>query len=205
MLLEEERKKILAVANELYRFGHVQLSGGNISIRDPKSGLIAITPSSVPYPRMEIDEILVIDENGNVVEGDKKPSIETPMHTLFYRKRPEINAVVHCHSVYSVAVASKLGHIPASSIILYYNRYIVNMAPYATPGSAEIANSALDYMDNNFAVVLEGHGTVSVGPGIEFALATALSVEDAAKIAYLQATMPGDIIPREYDKELLEF
>ena len=96
-MLERQKEIVVEVGKYLFERGFTQLSGGNISVRDPQTNLVAIKPSGVAYGVMKPEDIIIVDINGNVVEGSLSPSIETGMHTGVYRNRPDVNAVIHCH------------------------------------------------------------------------------------------------------------
>ncbi|MBV9710971.1 MAG: class II aldolase/adducin family protein, partial [Ktedonobacteraceae bacterium] len=100
MLLPELRAEVARYARKMYDSQLVRASQGNISARDPKSGLICIKPSGVDYELLTAEDIVVLDENGKVVEGKWNPSTETPLHTLILRRRHDIHCVMHTHSFY---------------------------------------------------------------------------------------------------------
>jgi len=102
----DELKRQVCVANrELQRHGLVLLTWGNLSAFDRKTGVVAIKPSGVAYETMIADDIVILDGNGNVIDGARRPSSDTPTHLELYRAFPEITAVVHTHSTYATAFA----------------------------------------------------------------------------------------------------
>jgi L-fuculose-phosphate aldolase len=105
MLLVKEREELVAYGKKLITSGLTTGSGGNISIYNRDEGLIAITPSGMDYFETEMDDILIVNIEGDVVEGKHKPSSEIGMHLAFYKKRPDANAVVHTHSLFATAIA----------------------------------------------------------------------------------------------------
>lgn len=192
MMMKEERQAIYDASKLLFEKDYMQYNGGNISIRDPKTNLICIKPSGRPYTQLRPEDLIIIDLDGNVVEGDAKPSYETPMHTLVYKSRPDINAVVHSHAPYATAWSTK-GYTCLRAIVacLYLNKGAVRVAPYEQSGSIELAKSAVKAMGDDFAAILQNHGIICAGPNIDYALATTLSVEDAAKVACIAESMGG--------------
>lgn len=101
MLLRELREEVVAVGLEALERGIVHGTAGNMSIRDEESGLIAISPSGIPYPATTAADIVIVNDQGEVVDGRRKPSSETPLHTMVMRARPDIRAVVHTHAHFS--------------------------------------------------------------------------------------------------------
>jgi L-ribulose-5-phosphate 4-epimerase len=97
----------------------IRLSAGNVSVRLP-DGNVAITPSAILYRKMVPDDIVIVDINGNLIEGDKKPSSEKALHTDIYKARPDVNAVVHAHSVYSIAFSTVEWNFRSLYVLSYF-------------------------------------------------------------------------------------
>src|SRR5215211_9545814 len=95
VLLAELREQVVRAGLEALRRGIVHGTAGNFSIRDRESGLIAISPSGIPYPKTIPADVVVVDDDANVVDGHRKPSSETPMHTMIMKAHPEVRAIVH--------------------------------------------------------------------------------------------------------------
>ena len=105
MLLEEIRKKIVDYGNQLISSGLTIGTAGNISIYDPETGYMAISPSGIPYAQTTPEDVVVMDLQGNVVDGNRKPSSENGLHAAFYLEKPDARAVVHAHSMYCTTLA----------------------------------------------------------------------------------------------------
>ena len=118
MLLEKERKKIVKYGKKLIESGLTKGTGGNISIYNEEENLMAISPSGIDYFETEPEDVTVLDLDGNIVDGDRKPSSEYPMHKIFYEKRDDIKAVVHAHSMYSTTISTLRWDIPALSYLV---------------------------------------------------------------------------------------
>ena len=97
-------------ANDLVRW-----TGGNVSARDPETGLVAIKPSGVRYEHLRPEQMVVVDLDGKIVEGDLKPSSDTASHLYIYRHRPDVGGVVHTHSRYATAFAAVGQPIPVAT------------------------------------------------------------------------------------------
>lgn len=204
MLLERERQEVYAATRELVKGGLVTGTWGNVSACSREEGLVAITPSGLPYDVLTPEDVVIVDLQGRVVEGKLKPSSETPMHTLFYRERQEIQAVVHTHSIYATAMAVLNRSIPPviAELALGVGGE-VPVAPFAKVGTEELGRVALEAMGTSRAVLLQNHGVVTVGEDMRRALNLAAIVEDAAKV-YLIARGIGEptLVPAEIIQEL---
>ena len=204
MLLKELREEVVEAGHFLYDAHYVGFADGNVSVRDPESNLVAVKPSGIPWPVIKPEDVAVIDVDGNMVEGELKPSSETPMHTLFYRKREDVNAVIHCHA--PIATAWSVVNKPIPSYIV--NQILTNgeipIATYTPPGTESLGQSAYDVMgDEGLACVLQSHGTLTVGGNLHHALHNTFTVEDAAKIAMYVNTIGGDPRPMT-DEDFVE-
>src|SRR5512133_776608 len=106
MLLEEIRHELVRLHLILPKSGLVTWTSGNVSIRDQKTGYVAIKPSGVMYEDLTAENMVVVDLNGNIIEGNKKYSSDTASHLYIYRARPDVFGVVHTHSPYATAFAA---------------------------------------------------------------------------------------------------
>lgn len=104
MRLEPLREELVRLHAELPRHQLVVWTGGNVSVRDPATGLVAIKPSGVRYEDLTAASMVVLDLDGAVVEGDLKPSSDAASHLYVYRHRPDVNGVVHTHSRFATAI-----------------------------------------------------------------------------------------------------
>ena len=194
MLLEQLRQQVLQVALETDRQNLCKGTSGNISARNPESGLVCVTPSTVPYDRLGPDGICVVDVNGNFVEGTYKPSSETPMHTAIYRARSDINGVVHTHSVYATTFAVLNRELPAVTITMI-TMAPVPVVPFQMPGSKELADAVAAAMAKDKpAALLQNHGAIVGAKSVYEALGMAIYLEEGAQIALL-ALQAGGLNP----------
>lgn len=192
MLMQQEREELIRAGRLLFARGMVQLSGGNLSIRDAGTKLVAIKPSGVPYVDMRPQDVVIVDLEGTVVEGERRPSIETPVHIAVYKARPDVGAVVHCHPAAAIAWSLKRSYIPAVTISQYVTNGAIVVVPYREPGSRELAVICVKTLGKDAAVVLQGHGVVACGKDMNSALEAAFVTEDAARIAILAESIPGE-------------
>lgn len=199
MRSEGLRKEILQACTDCIENGLFRSTGasGNISARDPESGLIAITPSQVRYGILNPEDILLINVDGEVVESKPslKPSSETPTHTLIYREFSDINAVIHSHPTYANVLGLLYDEIPAVYIgQAYFVGGAVPVANYTPVGSEEMAKSVVENLKNSSVMVIRNHGLVATGKNLGEALQRSLATEDNSEI-YCKARNLGELKP----------
>jgi L-ribulose-5-phosphate 4-epimerase len=193
------KEKVLATTLRAYGEGLFAGTSGNLSMCDDAKRFVAITPSGIRYETMKIDDIMVIDMDGSIVEGPHKPSSEWRMHTMILRQRPDIFAVVHTHSPYATSFA--VTGTPVPPILIEMVGFLgggIPVAGFELPGSAELGAGALRSLEHRHACLLSNHGVIAVGENIDQAFIRAEYVEDAAKIysLSLQAGTPR-LVPAE--------
>jgi L-fuculose-phosphate aldolase len=186
MRLEKERKEIVTFGRKLLTSGLTAGTGGNLSIVNRKKNLVAITPSGVDYLEMRPEDVVLVGMEGGPVKTSKyKPSSELLFHLALYRKRQDIQAIVHTHSVYATTLATLGWEIPAFHYLVAYSGRKVPLAAYATFGSEELARNVADAIGENNAVLMGSHGVVTVGPTLANAFETAEIIEYVARVYYL--------------------
>ncbi len=194
MLLEQERKHVIEIALTIQREKLIPLTFGNFSLRDPETGYICITPSGMPYETLHPSDIVVVDIDNNIVDGERKPSIEAPMHTAIYRKRPDVNGIIHTHSTFCTAWACRdidgMPCITSEAADLVGGK--VKVAEFCLPGSQELADVTSDAIGQDRAVLMGNHGAICVDSDIDKALKDAIVLEESAKVAYYAFQM-GDV------------
>lgn len=190
--LEAERAKVLQIARRASASGHMALTMGNFSVRDPETGLVAITPSGRLYDEMLVTDICLVNLDNEQVDGPYEPSFETPIHTYVYRTRPDVNGVVHTHSAYCNVLGLLGMEIPPVLVTqLGYVGGSVPVAPYQKSGSDEFAEEAMRIMGEGSVVVLANHGILAIGPDIDTAFARAVYTEEGAMIYYHALQLGG--------------
>jgi L-ribulose-5-phosphate 4-epimerase len=197
MLLESIREALVALHAELPRHGLVTWTGGNISVRDEETGLVAIKPSGVRYGDLTPDSMVVLDLDGNVVDGTLSPSSDTASHLYIYRHRPDVNGVVHTHSRYATAFAAIGRPIP-----VYLTAQAdefggeIPCAGFSLIGDDEIGRLVVEGIGSSSAVLLKNHGVFTIGSSASSAVKSAVMVEDIAATAYLALQLgTPDVIP----------
>ncbi len=195
-MLESLREQVWRLHLELPRNGLVTWTSGNISARDPQTGLVVIKPSGVMYEDLRPEQMVILDLEGNCIEGDLKPSSDTASHLVIYRHRPDVNGVVHTHSPYATAFAALGRPIPVylTAIADEFGGPIP-CGGFALIGGEEIGRVVLESIGDSPAVLLKNHGVFTVGPTVTAAVKAAVMVEDVARTVHyaMQLGQPDEI------------
>jgi len=191
MKLFDERSAVVEFGKKLITSQLTTGSGGNLSIINRSEGLIAIKPSGVDYLKMKPEDVVVVDPDGNVVEGDLVPSSEIRFHLALLRHRSDINAVVHTHQVYATTIACMNIELPAVHYLVGFSGKKVPLAKYATFGSQELSDNIIAAIGNYNACLMANHGIVGVGADIKAAFAVVEEIELVARL-YFQCKCMGE-------------
>ncbi|MBQ6478837.1 MAG: class II aldolase/adducin family protein [Erysipelotrichaceae bacterium] len=202
----EYRRAIVDVCHMLNDAGFVGTYEGNVSYKNGDK--IFITPTQTSKALISEGQIIAIDPQGKVLEGDLKPTSETPMHTRCYELRPDINAVVHCHSPFATAYA-QIGEPIVSKcsteFIMFFGE--VPCLKYGTPGTLDIIADLDKYIYDYDVVLLANHGILAVGKDPMEAYSRIMSVEMVLKTEFIRRSVFGDRncdLPEEEVKKLYE-
>jgi L-ribulose-5-phosphate 4-epimerase len=196
-MLEALRAEIHRLHLELPGNQLVAWTSGNLSGRDPESGLVVIKPSGLRYLDLTPQNMVVVDPDGKVVEGDLKPSSDTFAHLYVYRHRPDVNGVVHTHSTYATAFAAAGRPIPAvlTAICDEFGGPIP-CGDYAQIGGDAIGRELIRAIGDSPAILMKNHGVFTIGKTPEAAVKAAVMVEDVARTVYYAMQLgPVDEIP----------
>lgn len=186
-MYEKEKQEMINAGVMLDHYGLIALSGGNVSVRvaDDK---VLVTPSGMFYSTLIPSDILLVDMEGNVLEGERKPSVDTQALLYIYNHMPQINSVIHTHQPYATAIGLVRDKIPCNLTTLANATCgEVTVVPYSSAASVEMGKLAVKYLDDKLAVVLKHHGVIAVGDSLKQALYACVYMEEAAKtlsIAY---------------------
>ena len=191
---EEIRKQVIEAGLVMLRTKMVVGTWGNISTRVPETNLIAITPSGVDYDKITADGIVLMDLDGNIVDGSMKPSIEWPLHTAVYKDRSDVNAVVHTHSTCCTAMAIARKPIPAAAEdLVQIVGGDVRVSEYFLPGTVELGQAAVKALKDRNGVILASHGCLAAGKSLKETLKIADVMEKSAQ-ATIYANILGGVV-----------
>ena len=195
-MLEALREQVWKLHLELPKNDLVRWTGGNVSGRDPETGLVVIKPSGVKYPDLRPEHLVVLDVDGKIVEGNLSPSSDTASHLYIYRRRPEVGGIVHTHSPYATAFAAAGKPIPVylTAIADEFGGPIP-VGSFALIGGEEIGKIVVDSIGSSPAVLLKNHGVFTIGKNAEAAVKAAVMTEDVARTVWyaLQLGTPDEI------------
>lgn len=202
----EEKKELVEYGKKMSAEGLSSGTSGNLSIYLKEEGVLLITPSGIGYFDTEPEDIVVMDLDGNIVEGSRKPSSEWHLHTLFYKNKPEAGAVVHTHSKYCTTLSTLRMPIKAVHyVIADAGTSEVPCAPYRRYGTEELAKVAVESAGESNAVLLANHGIVVCGKNLKSAYGLAKGMEYVAEIQ-VTAMSVGDpvVLTKEEMEEVME-
>jgi L-fuculose-phosphate aldolase len=191
------RNEIVEVSQAMAARGLNRGTSGNVSARLP-DGLL-VTPSGVTPDLLSADAIVRLDADGRAAAGALKPSSEWRMHAGLYARRPDMNAVVHCHSRHATTLACAGRSIPAFHyMVAVGGRSVIPLAPYRTFGTAALAEAVAEALDGGFACLMANHGQIVGAATLAKALAIAEEVEEQAAVYWGTLAIGG---PKILDEE----
>ena len=198
------RDNMLVVGYQLLDKGLVAGTWGNISVRSTSEKLVAITPSGRNYRTLQPEDMVIVDYAGKVKEGSLKPSSELPLHLAIYKSRPDIHAIVHTHSVFASACAVARRPIPPIiEDLVQLAGGAIEVAKYALPGTAELAQNTVIALEDKNAVLLANHGVIGCGKTLDEALIACELVEKAAQIFFYANQLGGAVILNDEDVTIM--
>ena len=181
-------------------------TAGNVSARVPGADLMVIKPSGVSYDELTADTMVVSDLDGTLVEGDRSPSSDTAAHAYVYRHLPEVGGVVHTHSTYATAWASRGEAIPCVlTMIADEFGGEVPVGPFALIGDDSIGRGIVETLSHSRspAVLMQNHGPFTVGPDARAAVKAAVMVEDVARTVHVARQLGQPLAMAQADVDAL--
>ncbi|MDG2305939.1 MAG: class II aldolase/adducin family protein [Candidatus Binatia bacterium] len=191
---EEVKAAVLRTAKEMLRTGLVEGTAGNLSARLP-DGNVIMTPSSLDYEEMKLEDLVVIDLDGNVLEGERSPTTEKALHLACLRAHDDLGGVIHSHAMFATMFAVTRQPIPC--VIEEFDVFVggeVPVAEYKMTGSDELGDEVARWVEDRGAVLMANHGLLTVGKDIENAMKVAHLVERTAQIIW-GSRLLGDLVP----------
>jgi D-3-phosphoglycerate dehydrogenase len=209
--IEQTKKQIVELCKKLLKEGHVIGSAGNVSVRFKKNeeDIVLITPSNVRYDEMVPNDILLINVKGEIIEGERNPSVEKQLHLGIYKQRDDVNAIIHAHGIYSTILSTlNLSLPPIIEELVPYLGGEILCAEYGEAGSEELAKSVLKRLEDKNAIILANHGNLCCGSHLDGAYTVLQYLERGSKIYYLAKLikepnlLPEDTV--DFEKEIFE-
>lgn len=206
MLLKKLREEVCQANKELQKNNLVLWTSGNVSARDPETGYVVIKPSGVLFEDLTPESIVVVDLDGNVIEGDFKPSVDTTSHLYVYKHRADINGMVHTHSPYATSFA-----ITGEPIEIYTTTSAavfggtIPISDFATIGEEEIGKEIVEKIGDSTAILIRNHGVFTIGENYESALKYAVVLEETAQSVHYAMcrknieSLNDEIVKRGYE------
>jgi L-ribulose-5-phosphate 4-epimerase len=204
-MYKELKERVLEANLDLPRYGLVTFTWGNVSAIDREKSVVAIKPSGVKYENMHVDDIVVIDLKGNIVEGNLRPSSDTPTHLELYKAFKNINGIVHTHSTYATSWAQARREVPCYGTT-HADYFYGNIPCTRNLTSIEIES---EYEKNTGLIIVEkfkklnplevpgvlvpNHGPFSFGKNANEAVHNAVVLEEVSKMAYLSENIEKNI------------
>ncbi len=185
MLLEQLREIVCKCNMKLPEKDLVRGTSGNVSGRDPETGLVVIKPSGVNFEDLTPESMVVVDLDGNVVEGAFKPSTDTDTHLYVYQHRADVLGIVHTHSPYASSFAALGKPIPACLTTCGMLGGEVPLGGYAPIGGEDIGQEIIAKIGRSLAIIMQNHGVFTIGNSAQEATKMAVEVEEIAKITHL--------------------
>jgi L-ribulose-5-phosphate 4-epimerase len=199
--LQAAKQQILEYCLRSMEYGLNFNTQGNISLRVPdQPNRFLITPTDLEYDRMTTEDIVLVDEDANVIEGKHEPSSEVTVHLAVYRRRPDVNAIVHTEPVYA-NVWGVIGEPITGALVnmVIYTKGEVPIMPFALSNNTAFGDAMCDVMGERNAVVWANHGMLTVGENLRDAFKTSVAVESAAKVLLYARTITDKPIVLEYE------
>ncbi|MCR3957113.1 MAG: L-fuculose-phosphate aldolase [Gudongella sp.] len=194
MLLGELREKVVEYGKRMLENKLTTGTGGNISIYHRESGLMVISPSGLDYMETRANDVVVMNLEGETIDGYRKPSSEYELHRIFYLNREDISALVHTHSIYATTISCMNWDLPPVHYMVAVAGDNVRCADYATFGTRELAEKAYRAMEDRKAVILANHGMLAGAATLEQAFKIAEDIEFCCQLFYRTKSMGEPVI-----------
>ncbi|MDF2900861.1 MAG: class aldolase/adducin, N-terminal [Phenylobacterium sp.] len=202
MTEDQLRARMAEVMKAMDARGLNRGTSGNVSARCGEAMLV--TPSGVPPERLSGDQMVLVQPDGSTPQGSLRPSSEWRMHQQILNRRPDANAVVHCHSRHATILACAGREIPSMHyMVAVGGGASVPVAPYATFGSVELAEAVVDTLDGRSAALMANHGQIVVARSLDSALAIAEEIEEQAAVYWGTLAIGGPKLLSGEEMELI--
>jgi L-ribulose-5-phosphate 4-epimerase len=200
-MLKNLKKEVYQAHLKLWENRLVMWTSGNISGRDPKTDYVVIKPSGVSYDKLSPDHLVVVDLNGNTIEGNLKPSVDMATHLYVYKHMPEVMSVIHTHSTYASAFAVIGKPIPVClTAMADFFGGDIPVGELVLIGEEEIGKEIVNKIGDSKAIIMKNHGPFTIGTNVDEALKAAIFLEETAKILIMSKilgeaqSIPGSMV-----------
>ena len=200
-MLENLKKEVYQAHIKLWENKLVMWTSGNVSGRDPKTDYVVIKPSGVSYDKLSPDHLVVVDLNGDIIEGNLKPSVDMATHLYIYKHMPEVMAVIHTHSTYASAFAATGKPIPVClTAMADFFGCNIPVGELVLIGEEEIGKEIVNKIGNSKAIIMKNHGPFTIGASVNEALQAAIFLEETAKVLIMSKILgepqpiPGSMV-----------
>ena len=192
-MYDKEKKEVINAGVKLDRYGLIALSGGNVSLKVDKDRVL-VTPSGMIYEELEIDDIILMDLSGKVIEGTRKASVDTKALLYIYNNMPEINAVIHTHQPYATALGLVEEEFKCNlTTLANATKGSVSVCLFSSAASEQMGIEAVENLNGKLAVILKNHGVITVGNSLKQALYSCVYLEEAAKTYCIAKSMSDNV------------
>lgn len=203
MLMEQARYDLIEYGKKLVEYNLTKGTGGNLSVYDREAKTMAITPSGIDFFEIKPEDIVIMNADNEIIEGDKVPSSEWYMHKIIYDNRDDIDAVIHAHTTFATVLATLRWELPASHYMIAVAGPTVRCADYATFGSRELAENALKAMEDRRAVILANHGILAGAHDLLNAFNIIEEIEYCSEIYYRAKSIGEPVILDDAEMTLM--
>lgn len=197
MKYREERKQLVLYGKKMMEEQLTTGTGGNLSIFIREDNVMLITPSGIAYHLTTEEDIVLMTLEGEILEGDKKPSSEYDMHRIFYQKTPHVNSVVHTHSEFATVFACLQEDILPLHYIIGSVGKKIRCCRYETFGTYALAEAAFEAIEEDKGILLGNHGTLAIGSDLADAFSVAKDIEFIAKLYYRARSIGTPVLLNE--------
>lgn len=192
-MYQKHKQEIIETGIKLDRYGLIALSGGNVSLRVDENRVL-VTPSGMIYENLEPDDIILMDLKGQIIEGERKASVDSSALLYIYNKLPDINSVIHTHQPYATAVGLVEDEFKCNlTTLANAAKGSVTVAPFSSAASKEMGIETVNNLNGKLAVILKHHGVVGVGSSLKEALYACIYLEEAAKTYSIAKSMNKNV------------
>ena len=189
MLLEKLRQDLIDTARKMEQYNLIRMSGGNVALR--VEDMILVTPTAMAYDTMIPEDIVVVDCEGRVIEGKRKPTSDLKAILYILNHMPEVNAVIHTHQPKAVALSLITDKLPLISTTMVDEvKDEVNVAPFTISSDEGMGIQTVEYATRALCVILKNHGIMAFGKDLEQALSAAIYLEESCEV-YMSALATG--------------